>query len=474
MIEYSEIRTRAENYLGAPIDQICGNNFHSYSENHCAHFIGHLTDLDFEYSCKSYKGGNKKGANIRVHEIFAKCPKVGLFKDLNVDVPVLVFITSKSNVDLQKKKMANVPRKHIGIYIDGQIYHYSNTMEKVVKWSPDKFKSTFQRVYKGHQELFYGLIPGSDLVMNIDVKGTRVSKGLPFELLSKNNKWFAKTANSNEAFYVGKEIKQAGRGYFGIYQSPSEYYGPQYKAEDFYDKIDHWAVLLEVTGYCESNNYFNLVNTYDRAKFTFGFYQLAAHTPNDNLILLFKELALLEEFKTYFPELTLIDGRLHRFDKSDNSYSDLEKPFTNNKGNTNLQFFMNYLNPLRKRIDTQEILHAARLIHWANNSDAMRETQVQVANEKLQSKMNIYNRWYNLDGQPDIICAIIADIHHQGRATKSRVKKALQSANPMDNLIHINSNYNNRSQHLKSIITKLTSEGKLGNKRYYAALQEFA
>ncbi len=473
MIEYSEIKTRAKKYLDSPIDQICGNNFHSYNENHCAHFISHLAGLNFEFSCKSYKGGNKEGANIRVQEIFSKCPKVGLFKDLDFDFPVLVFITNKSNVDLQKKKMANVPKKHIGIYIDDQIYHYSNSLEKVVRWSPDKFKSTFQRTYGGDQELFYGLIPGSDLLMNIDVEGTRIKKGLAFELSLKDNKWFATNLDDKKEFYVGTEIKQAAKGNFGIYQKTSEYYGVQYKADDFYDKIDHWAVLLEATGYCESNNYFNLVNTYDRAKFTFGFYQLAAHTPNDNLILLFKELSFLNEFKKYFPELTLIDGKLHRFDKADNSYSNLEKVFTDDRGRKNLQFFMNYLNPIRKKIDEQEILHSARLIHWANNSDAMREKQVMVANEILQSKMKIYDRWYDLDGQSDTVCSIIADIHHQGRGKKTSVKDALHSANPEHNLININPNYKSRSKNLKFIIDKLTFEGKLGSKTYSSALNEF-
>lgn len=100
------------------------------------------------------------------------------------------------------------------------------------------------------------------------------------------------------------------------FRKANEYYGPKFNHADYTATLDHWAYLLYASGYCESKNFFNVFNTYDRAKFTYGFYQLAAHTPNDNLILLFRRLVNLDLAKQYFPELTLINGRLHRVNEA--------------------------------------------------------------------------------------------------------------------------------------------------------------
>ncbi|NND62624.1 MAG: hypothetical protein HKN48_05475, partial [Flavobacteriaceae bacterium] len=335
---------------------------------------------------------------------------------------------------------------------------------------------TFQRVYSGDQGLFYGLIPGSDLLLDVDVSGNSIQDTVAFQLSKRGNKWFATATNhtDNAEFYVGSEIKRASIGYFGIFQSASLYSGPKFKASDYETTIDHWAYLLQITGFCESKNFFNVMNTYDRAKFTFGFYQLAAHTPNDNLILLFRRFTESPKFKNYFPELKIINGALHRVDEN-GSATNLEIVMnTGPNGARQLQLFMNYLNPIRKKIDEQEVLHAARLIHWAKNDKKMRDIQVDIANEILQHKMSkVYHKRYDLDGESDIICAAIADIHHQGRASVKRVKIALASANRLDALIDINANYTNRSAHLRQALKELTDAGKIGNKVYHAATNEF-
>ncbi len=308
---------KLNNVVGKPIEQICNNKFHNHAENHCAHFVSHMIEFTNSYNCKDYKGGTNKGANIRVHEIFANCPLVGKIADAPTNKPYLVFVTDEKNVDIPNKRMVNVPKKHIGIFINGFIYHYSNTEEKVCKWSIEKFHTTFQKTYKGNQQLFYGLIPGSDLLLDVNVNGFTKNNQFTFELSKdSNNNWSAKCMNDNTTFYVGKEIKDDKNKYYGLYIPGSKYYGIKYKAQDYISMIDHWAYLLHATAYCESNYHFNLHNTYDRAKFTFGFYQLAAHTPNDNLILFFKEIYTLSNFKKYFPELDIINGKLTRINEN--------------------------------------------------------------------------------------------------------------------------------------------------------------
>lgn len=467
----STLKTKLEAGLGKAIDKICPNKFHDLSQNHCAHFVSHMTDLEFSFHCVDFKGGTKQPANVRVHEIFEKCPKVGKFEDANKNEMQLVFVTRKNNVDLPNKKMGNIPQKHIGVFCDGMIYHYSNTPDQVVKWTPKKFLDTFQAAYEGDQGLFFGLIPGSDLLLNVEPTGEAVDNGIPFRLDKRNGEWIAKALSGvdQEEFFVGREVNQPGKGYHGIFIPVSRYYGEKYDPDDYTDMIDHWAHLIDATAQCESGGFMNLVNSYDRAKFTFGFYQLAAHTPKDNLILLFRELVALPKGKDYFPELQLHNGSLHRVDDN-GGMTDLEEVFEGQ-----LQFFMNFLNPRRKLIDEQEILHAARLMHWTANDPACRSAQARVSAGILQHKMATrYHRWYNLHGRDDTICTIIADIHHHGRASKDTVKAALQQSNKEKALLSVNNpQYQARNERLSVKLKQMRDAGTMGKKVYDAAANEF-
>lgn len=472
-----DLKSKLEDALGRSINELCPNRFHDFSLNHCAHFVSHVTGLEFSFHCREYKGGNSRPGNVRVHEIFAQCPKTGKFEDKPSDRPVLVFVTRKDAVDIDARRMRNIPQKHIGIFADGLVYHYSNSSNKVVKCAPDRFFDIFQNNYSGDQRLFYGIIPNSDLRLRIDSSGEQVKQGIAFSLDKREgNKWFARAVNSEDdrEFYVGREVRNPTRKHFGIFRRTGEFDGPRFHPEGHLKDIDHWSYLLYLTGYCESNNFFSVFNTYDRAKFTFGFYQLAAHTPNDNLILFFRRLAELPGMSDYFPEIRMINGHLTRVNE-DGGTTNLETVMkTGPNAQSQLQLFMNYLNPLRKKIDEQEVLHVARMIHWTVNDPQVRRLQVEIANDILQHKMSRrYSRWYKLDGRSDLICALIADIHHQGRAKTQRVKNALKASDPVKALISVNPRYTGRIANLKKIVEELTNDGKLGKKVYDGANNEF-
>jgi hypothetical protein len=466
---------RLNDALGKNISQICGNRFHDAALNHCAHFASHMCDMGFTFTCKEFAGGTKPGANIRVHEVFAQCPKVGKWDDADPNKTQLIFVTLASNVDIANKRMVNIPQKHIGVYHQGQVYHYSNGQDKVVKEPPASFFAKFQQIYAGNQGLFFGWIPGEDLVLNVAPQGAAASAGRKFDLPDPvGGRWEARLVGEPGSFLVGKEINNAAKQFFGLFVPIAEYWGPVYRAADYTAELDQWAVLLEVTGACESENRFNLINTYDRAKFTFGFYQLAAHTPRDNLILLFRRLAQLTAFKEYFPDLEMRNGRLHRIDGS-GAATDLEQEFPASNGEQQIMLFMNYLNPNRRIVDRQEALMAARLIHWSVNDPEMRRAQVQVAAEILQGKMSRrYQPKLGLDGKSDTICAIVADIFHQGRSTFAAVKQILAQADPVPDLLKVNdAQQAPRNRHLKQAVDAAIAAGRLGNKVYSAANNEF-
>lgn len=461
--------------LGKDIKDICKNKFHGKNYNHCAHFVSHIAGIEFSYHCREYKGGSKQPANVRVHEIFAQCPRVGREADLDKNRESLIFVTKEKNVDLEKKNMVNIPQKHVGIFSRGNVYHYSNGGDKVIKEPLSSFKTKFQNLYSGHQAIFFGHFPNEGYEIDVRPDGINVSAGVPIEIQKGDNRWWARatkaSSNKNDWFLVGKEIKKKSAKYYGLFVPIEEYYGHKYSAKSYEDDYDIWSHFLEVSGYCESNNHFNLHNTYDRAKFTFGFYQLAAHTPNDNFVLFLRDLIKEGVSEPYFPELSLINGRVHKV-SNDGAKTDLETIFdTGPNGSKQLQLLMNYFNPNRWELDNQEVLNAARMMHMCEHSKKARDIQVKRSVQILESKMSKYGGWYDLDGKSAKLCMIIADIHHQGRASRKKVKNALNSGDPINNLIDINSKYKSRSKSLRTALDRLDND--ILNKKYVASLNEF-
>ena len=153
MITSSQLNQR----LGEPISKICENGYADPDDNHCAHYVSHILGFRFGTTCRTMHDGSAPGANIRVQELFAHCPQVGKWADRPAAaLQCLVFVTKASHVHIPQKLMDNVPQKHVGIYLGGTIWHYSNSTSKVVSVTPERFKHH----YPGEGiELFYGTMP---------------------------------------------------------------------------------------------------------------------------------------------------------------------------------------------------------------------------------------------------------------------------------------------------------------------------
>lgn len=144
-------------YLGHSIAKICPNGYANKADNHCAHFVSHVLGFDFGLTCDQMVHNADSGVNLRVQELFFNCPGVGAWEDLPAPTfACLAFVTAASHVKLERKIMVNVPRKHVGIYFNGFIWHYSNSRGKVIKQTPNEFRHH----YPGNDiALFYGLFP---------------------------------------------------------------------------------------------------------------------------------------------------------------------------------------------------------------------------------------------------------------------------------------------------------------------------
>jgi hypothetical protein len=233
-----------------------------------------------------------------------------------------------------------------------------------------------------------------------------------------------------------------------------------------------WAHFIWPTIVAESNGCHLTTNCWDRAAFTWGPYQLAAHTANDNLILLFRELVKLPLAKAYFPDLMLHEGRLARL--TDEGPKTLERvvsvpvaSWTENQ----LPDFMAYLNPSTTKVENAEAITSAKLLHWAAHDPAMRTETMRISIEIMKRKLRAWNKAYGLAGRAPELALWISDIHHNGRATKSEVRSALSQSSLDDQLEALagldgGGSFANRCSTVQRHIDTLRKEGRFDGIRF--------
>jgi hypothetical protein len=263
-------------------------------------------------------------------------------------------------------------------------------------------------------------------------------------------------------FFVGSDV--LFQGHRGLMNTRDES-GIPYAPADYRGRFGFWADVIYPTALCESRGYFQRLNTYDAARFTFGFFQLAAHTPNDNFVLFLRQLLQLPLAAAYFPELTLHDGVVHRV--TDQGPVRLETE-------DSTEGLMQYLNPNRDVVDEREVIHAAKFIHWSLNDPAHRDLQVAFTIAQQKKKLAQYNRLYQLEGVVDTVCLVIADIRHQGRARSRHIIEALESHNALADLLQIGEDpFPERIRTLRSALEAGEEEGMLGKRKYDSATNDF-
>lgn len=288
-----------------------------------------------------------------------------------------------------------------------------------------------------------------------------------FTLSQTGTSRFAQVIGSGDPkFLVGKETvyEHTKHGLFNL-SIPN---GILYKPEDYNAEYGFWAYFIAPTAKAESNNSFVCLNTYDRARFTFSFMQYAAHVPNGDFVKFFKELLALPNAQDYFPKLIVQNSRIF-YRESTGSLTQLED-------NTTTDALMKYLNPSLDHIENQELICAARMVHWATNDANHRRIQVKVAIEHFKENMKRYAQSYNLDGYPDKVCQMVCDIRHQGRATSQQIINALNTGGNFETaysrLCQLG-NYPSRVTKVRTVINNLIGAGKFG-KKYRLATNDFA
>lgn len=154
-----------DGYLGKNISAICAHGYDAADLNHCAHFVCHVMNVSVgSTTCRGMstkKAADKIGVCIRVHELFAACPEVGMYdnaSETQLASGVFVFVTAQSAVNVKTKTMTNVPKKHVGIGLNGTVWHYSNTKDEVVTATPEEFRKHYKSQVNG---LYFGAFPAT-------------------------------------------------------------------------------------------------------------------------------------------------------------------------------------------------------------------------------------------------------------------------------------------------------------------------
>lgn len=279
--------------------------------------------------------------------------------------------------------------------------------------------------------------------------------------LEAGNKYFARI-DGGSRFLVGSRVSYLGnKGLMNTTGTPA----------DQYDRAAHrakhlfWADFIHPTAMAEGK-YYHTLNTYDRARFTFAFLQFGAHVPNGDFVTYFRRLLTLPGARDYFPDLEVENGRIVKM------VGGTDVPL---ESNTTTEPLMDYFNPASSEVEDTEVIQAAKMVDWSRSPDH-RDLQVEVGIAEFKTKMPKYAKRYPmLDGSPAAICLMVADIHHQGRATVTTVLNALTSADPLVALLRIGEpQYHDRIVTLRKAIKELIDDGTFGDRKYNASTNDFS
>ncbi len=237
----------------------------------------------------------------------------------------------------------------------------------------------------------------------------------------RGTKFYVDNLDTGERVYVGQVAIYGNRRGLSRYSEDVKYERAHAEAS-----IGAWAHFIWPSVMAESGGRHLVINAWDRAHFTWGFYQLAAHTAKDNLILLMRELLKLPTAARFFPDLLLDNGKLHR--RTSNGTVTLEREVEVDVGSwteTQLPDFMAYLNTSSRRLDNQEVITSAKFLAWAREDPAMLDTTIRVSTEIMQRKIARLAQRLDLIGRRPELAIWISDMFHQGRGSFSQASAAL-------------------------------------------------
>ena len=166
-------------------------------------------------------------------------------------------------------------------------------------------------------------------------------------------------AHAQTTFAIGQKVRFRNRNTgverFGL-SNDRRFFGADearkvlYHASDYESVHPFWCDFIEPTAVCEWQSFISL-NTYDRARFTFGFGQFAAHVPDGDFIRWFRDMLQRPEVEDYFPNFEVQAGRIVKVEET------RVVPMEDAGSTEPLQLF---LNPTLDDLEDAEVIAAAK------------------------------------------------------------------------------------------------------------------
>jgi hypothetical protein len=255
-----------------------------------------------------------------------------------------------------------------------------------------------------------------------------------FEVMREGRN-FSASADGGAPFPLASKVRyrnKAGVERFGLSNDSGSFGSNEakkqlYKAKDYSGVYPFWSDFIEPTAVCEGQSFISL-NTYDRARFTFGFGQFAAHVANGDFVRWFRDMLQRPEVVDYFPNFEVRGGRIVKVEQTK------VVPLEDADSTEPLQL---YLNPTLDEVEDAEVIAAAKLIHWTNHHPGARLLQVQHMINTARRLVEEADRRLGLDGIDADLCCIVMDVRHQGRAGYDELQAALLDRNPFDALLGV-------------------------------------
>jgi hypothetical protein len=140
-----------DSFIGMHISDICLNQFDGDSHNHCAHFVGHALRIGHGKTCHRMVHRSRRimdGASILVSDLFEITPEPHELLECPTTGQGLIFVSAPVNfqqIGSNVYRMKTVKKRHVGIYIGGTTWHYSNARRKVVSQTTATFLNHYSR-----------------------------------------------------------------------------------------------------------------------------------------------------------------------------------------------------------------------------------------------------------------------------------------------------------------------------------------
>jgi hypothetical protein len=266
-----------------------------------------------------------------------------------------------------------------------------------------------------------------------------------FTIVRQGRDFFC-TADNGPKFFVGRRVPYEDNiGLYNIF-ARTPLTKLNYDPANYRSEFGFWAEFIDPTAECEGRNFLTL-NSYDRAAFTFGFGQFAAHVPNGDFVKYFREILQRPEAADYFPTLRVAGGRIEKIDGAAPVALETDQ---------STAALMKYLNPTLDEVEDSEVIAAAKFIHWTVTHRPARLAQIEEMIDTYRGFMRAADTRRLIDGRTADQCCVVADILHHGRGGRiawTSIADAIRSSRPFENLVAIGApKWDERKRTLKRMI----------------------